>query len=122
MMTLSGGLLFLLAPTLMRIFTASQEVILLGALVLRMVAVSEPFYGVSIITAGMMQGAGHTLIPFIFDVSCMWIVRIGGTFLCVVRLGLGLQAAWGCMIAHNMTLFLLLGIHFLRGKWNPLQK
>lgn len=122
LMTASGSLLFALAPTLMGIFSAEAEVIALGAAVLRMVAVSEPFFGVSIITEGMMQGAGHTLIPFIFGVCSMWIVRIGGTCLCVGRLGLGLQAAWGCMIAHNMTLFVLLGIHYLRGRWNPLNK
>ena len=69
-----------------------------------------------------MQGAGHTMIPFIFGVCSMWVVRIGGTFLFVSRLGFGLQAAWGCMIAHNMTLFLLLGIHYLRGRWNPLNR
>ncbi|MDE5754613.1 MAG: MATE family efflux transporter, partial [Oscillospiraceae bacterium] len=42
----SGGLLFLFAPDLMRIFSKDAQVILLGTTVLRMVAVSEPFYGV----------------------------------------------------------------------------
>lgn len=50
LMIFSGGALFLLAPGLMRIFSASEEVISLGSIVLRMVAVSEPFYGFSIIT------------------------------------------------------------------------
>ena len=59
------------------------EVIRLGATVLRMVALSEPFYGVSIVTEGMLQGAGKTSMPFFFNLICMWGVRIGGTLLCI---------------------------------------
>ncbi|MBO4392587.1 MAG: MATE family efflux transporter, partial [Clostridia bacterium] len=56
LMIISGALLFIFAPDMMRIFSKSDEVILLGSTVLRMVAVSEPFYGFSIIVEGMMQG------------------------------------------------------------------
>lgn len=121
MMIVSGTLLFLFAPSMMGLFSSESAVILLGTTVLRMVAVSEPFYGVSIISEGMMQGVGHTVIPFVYGLCSMWLIRIGGTFVTVRLLGMGLTAAWACMIAHNMTLFVLLGIHYLRGKWNPLR-
>lgn len=49
----------------------------------------------------------------------MWCVRIVGTYLCTQVWGMGLTAAWGCMIAHNLTLFVLFGISYLRGKWMP---
>ena len=120
MMILSGGLLFAFAPEMMRLFSNSEEVILLGAIVLRMVACSEPFYGVSIVFEGMMQGVGRTVRPFVYNVSGMWGVRIVGTFLCTQVLGMTLVSAWGCMIAHNMLLFVLFTVHYLRGKWNPL--
>ena len=120
MMIVSGGLLFAFAPNMMGLFSKSAEVILLGALVLRMVAVSEPFYGVSIIIEGMMLGVGRTMTPFVFNIAGMWGVRIVGTFLCTQVFGLGLEAAWACMIAHNMLLFVLYTIHHIRGKWNPL--
>ncbi|MBR2942926.1 MAG: MATE family efflux transporter, partial [Clostridia bacterium] len=107
LMILSGGALFVMAPGLMRIFSRSAEVIALGAAVLRMVALSEPFYGFSIIIEGMMQGVGKTREPFIFNVAGMWLVRIVGTFICTRLLGMGLIAAWGCMIAHNLLLFVL---------------
>ena len=121
MMAVSGTLLFLFAPGMMGLFTIDAAVIALGATVLRMVAVSEPFYGVAIILEGMLQGVGDTVTPFIFNIMGMWGVRILGTFLCTRLLGLGLVAAWGCMIAHNLLLFLLLAIHYRRGRWNPLQ-
>ena len=120
MMILSGGLLFLFAPDMMKLFSSHPEVILLGATVLRMVAVSEPFYGVSIIIEGILQGVGRTMTPFVFNILGMWGVRIAGTFICISLLGMGLVSAWACMIAHNLLLFVLFVIHYKRGKWNPL--
>lgn len=122
LMILSGTLLFLFAPNMMSIFSRDPEVISLGATVLRMVAVSEPFYGVSIIIEGMMQGMGNTVRPFVFSISGMWGVRIVGAFLCTQILGLGLVSAWGCMIAHNLTVFVLFLITYLTGKWNPMDE
>lgn len=119
MMIFSGGLLFLFAPQLMGVFSADAAVIALGAVVLRMVAVSEPFYGVPIVIEGMMQGVGKTMTPFLFNVVGMWCVRIVGTFVCTRLLGGGLVSAWGCMIAHNLLLFALFTGHYLSGRWNP---
>lgn len=121
LMCLTGGLLFASAPQLMGIFSHSQEVISLGATVLRMVAVSEPLYGVSIIVEGMMMGVGRTRAPFLYNITGMWCVRVLGTYLCTQMLGLGLAAAWGCMIAHNLLLFALYLASYLSGRWNPLR-
>ena len=122
LMVLSGGLLFAAAPAMMGIFSKDMQVILLGSTVLRMVAVSEPFYGVSIILEGMMQGMGRTLMPFVCNIIGMWGIRIVGTFLCTKVLSYGLVSAWACMIAHNLLLFMMFVIWYLTGRWNPLEK
>lgn len=122
LMMLSGGALFLSAPALMGLFSESGEVIALGTTVLRMVALSEPCYGFSIIVEGMMQGLGNTRKPFAYNILGMWGVRIVGTFICTTFLGGGLVAAWGCMIAHNLLLFALFLLCYLRGNWNPMEK
>ena len=122
LMVLSGGALFVSAPALVGIFSDSTEVIALGTTVLRMVALSEPCYGFSIIIEGMMQGMGNTRKPFVYNIAGMWGVRIAGTFVCTVFLGGGLVAAWGCMIAHNLLLFALFLRCYLSGKWNPMEK
>ena len=120
LMCVTGGALFLSAPLLMGLFSNSEMVITLGTRILRMVAVSEPLYGVSIIVEGMMMGVGRTRTPFVYNIIGMWCIRIVGTFICIRVLGLGLVAAWGCMIAHNVLLFALYLISFARGTWNPL--
>ena len=117
MMLVSGALLFAFAPQMVRLFSRDLTVIALGSTVLRMVALSEPFYGVSIVIEGMLQGAGKTAAPFAFNLAGMWGVRIVGTFLCTRLLGLGLVSAWGCMIGHNMLLFALFLLYYLRGSW-----
>lgn len=121
LMILSGGALFAAAPALVHIFSSSEEVIALGSTVLRMVALSEPFYGFSIIIEGMMQGVGKTKLPFVFNIIGMWMIRIVGTFICTQMMGYGLVSAWGCMIAHNMFLFVMFMICYIRGAWNPLK-
>lgn len=122
LMLISGGMLFWLAPGMVRLFSKDVQVIWLGTVVLRMVALSEPFYGVSIIIEGMLQGMGKTVFPLCTNLLGMWAVRIVGTYLCTKVLGMGLVAAWGCMIGHNLLLFVIYGVYYLSGKWNPLEE
>lgn len=117
LMFLSGGLLFLFAPGMMQLFSKDAQVIALGATVLRMVALSEPFYGISIIIEGMMNGMGKTTITLLCNIAGMWAIRILGTFLCTQLLGMGLISAWSCMILHNMALFVMLLLYYLSGRW-----
>ena len=119
LMIVSGGLLFAFAPQLMCLFSRDATVIALGAVVLRMVSVSEPFYGVSIVLEGVMQGLGKTVAPFVYNLLGMWCIRIAGTYICTQVLGFGLISAWGCMIGHNMLLFGLFTVHYVTGRWNP---
>ena len=121
LMILSGGLLFMTAPGLVGLFSDNEEVIGLGVTVLRMVAVSEPFYGFFIIIEGLMHGVGKTKEPFIYSIIGMWGVRIVGTFICTRILGMGLVASWACMILHNLFLFVMFLIAYIRGTWNPLR-
>ena len=122
LMVLSGGLLYIFAPGMMTLFTKDQQVILLGTVVLRMVAVTEPFYGVSIIIEGMMQGMGKTMTPFAFNIAGMWGIRIVGTFICTQLLSMDLVSAWACMIAHNLMLFAAFVYLCVSGKYMPKEK
>ena len=121
LMILSGAALFVSAPALVGLSSNDLDVIALGGTVLRMVAVSEPLYGFSIIVEGMMMGVGKTRQPFVYNIIGMWTVRIVGTFICTQLLHMGLVSAWACMIAHNTLVFVLYLIAYLRGTWNPLK-
>ena len=120
LMAVSGGTLFLLAHRIMALFTPDAEVIRLGTTVLRMVAVSEPIYGIAVVLEGIFMGVGDTKYTLVCNIFGMWGVRVLGTVILVRGMGYGLTAAWGAMIAHNVVLCLLFVIHYRSGKWNPL--
>ena len=69
---------------------------------------------------GLMMGVGKTRPPFVYNITGMWCIRIVGTLICTRFLGMGLISAWACMIAHNMLLFVLYLLTYLKGSWNPL--
>ena len=111
-MTMTGGLLFLLSRQMMQLFTPDADVIALGASALRIVALSEPVFGISIILEGIFNGAGDTRLPFLYSLIGMWGIRILGTFLCVHVFHLGLNAVWLCMVGDNVCRGILLALRF----------
>jgi len=121
-MFVSGAILFFGAEAMMGFFTESEEIIEVGAKVLRMVALSEPAYGIAIIIEGILHGVGDTMFTFIAGTAGMWGVRILGTYIFGILAGYDLVAAWACMIAHNLVLCVLLIIRYKSGRWNPLLK
>lgn len=122
LMVVSGSLLFVFAPNLVSLFSHDSAVISLGTTVLRMVALSEPFYGISIVIEGMMQGMGKTKMPFVTNLVGMWGVRILGTFILTQICSYGLISAWACMILHNLVLFAVFLVYYLSGKYIPKKK
>lgn len=122
LMAVSGSLLFVFAPNLVSLFSRDSAVISLGTTVLRMVALSEPFYGISIVIEGMMQGMGKTKMPFVTNLVGMWGVRILGTFILTQICSYGLISAWACMILHNLLLFAVFLVYYLSGKYIPKKK
>lgn len=118
LMTILSILLFIFPSTVMGFFTKDPEVIAGGAVILRIVAVSEPLFAVSIIMEGIFNGIGDVKAPFIISVLSMWMIRILFTYLCVIHLGLGLNAVWICMVADNVIRCILLLIRFFRRNWD----
>ena len=117
MMAVTGGALFCMPRFMMSLFTPDPAVIALGVPVLKIVALSEPIYGMAIILEGAFNGVGDTKAPFVISLMCMWGIRILFTFICVKALGLGLNWVWLCMVADNVSRGLLLGARYIRGRW-----
>lgn len=112
-MIINGTMLFMFAYPLMSVFTNSVNVALLGSNMLKLVAFSEPFFGLMIVIEGIFYGIGKTKSIFITETFSMWFVRIAATFVCVKVLHLSLTAVWICMIADNICKALLLLTDYL---------
>ena len=109
-MVINGVILFLIADPLMSVFTNSARVVELGARMLRMVAFSEPFFGLMICMQGLFYGMGRTKNVFYIEAFSMWGIRILFTFLTVKVWQLGLTEVWYCMIADNIVKAVLLAL------------
>ncbi len=107
-MTISGIILYLTSGMLMRVFTNSEPVILYGASILKLVAFSEPFFGLKIAQEGICFGLGRTKRVFFIETFCMWGIRIVFTCIVINVLHLGIREVWLCMIADNVAEALLL--------------
>lgn len=107
MMCISGVLLYLVSYPLMCLFTPVPVVAELGAEMLKLVAFSEPFFGLMVVLEGIYYGMGRTRYAFLAETGSMWGIRILFTFLCVTAWKLDLRAVWYCMIADNVCKALL---------------
>lgn len=112
MMVFSGVILYFASYGLMCLFTPSKEAARIGAEMLKLVAFTEPFFGLMIIMEGIFYGLGRPKYTFYVETISMWGVRILMTFICVRILHMGLREVWYCMIADNVckAVFLTLPI------------
>lgn len=103
---LSGGaagiILFVCATPLAGIFSPDPDVIELAADMLRIVAVSEPLFGLSIVLSGVLRGAGNTRLPFLVVLSGMWGVRVILTPVLLFYAHMELAGVWVAMVADLM--------------------
>lgn len=121
-MIINGILLYVFAHPLMSVFTNSNNVISLGADMLKLVAFSEPFFGLMIVLEGIEYGLGRTKMVFYIEAFSMWCIRILATFICVKLLKLDLYAVWICMIADNVCKAVLLFISLVKKRKGELYK
>lgn len=110
MMFASGVVLYFVSYPLMCLFTPVERVASLGASMLKLVAFSEPFFGLMIVLEGIFYGMGRTRYAFLVETGSMWGIRILFTFLCVKVWQFDLRAVWYCMIADNVCKAVLFSI------------
>ena len=94
-MGVTGAVMMLICPLVFRMLTPDAEVRTLAAQVLRIGLLAEPLYGVSIVAAGALRGAGDTLVPSLMNLASIWGVRLGLAL--VLTLRFGLRGMWTAM-------------------------
>ncbi len=116
MMTFTGIMLFIFARPIMAIFTPDAEVIRQGAQVLKLIAVSEPLFGLMIVSEGIYYGLGKTKITLVVETIGSWGIRILFTVICVKVLHTTLFEVWICMFADNAFRALAMATPLFLGK------
>lgn len=112
-----GLIFFFLSEQLIGIFNNDPEVIIHGALALRIVAFSQPFFASAMVLSGALRGAGDTVWPLRIALIGMWAIRLSLAVIFVKFLGLGLMGAWLAMGADLAIRGTMCFIRFNSGKW-----
>ena len=116
MMTFTGILLFLFARPIMAIFTPVEEVQALGAQVLKLIAFSEPIFGLMIVSEGICYGLGDTKFPFVMETIGAWGIRILFTVIGLKFFNISLFGVWICMLLDNSFRALSMAIPLFSGR------
>lgn len=114
-MTLTGVVMFLIAPWMFSLLTPDPAIRELGVRVLRIEAFAEPLFAASIVATGAMRGAGDTAAPSVLTLVSMWGVRI--TLMTVLAPRFGLPGVWFAMCFELCVRGALFLVRLLRGKW-----
>lgn len=116
-MSVMGLIIFLFAKPLMTLFINDSETQILGAALLRICALQQPFSSLSIIVPGALRGAGDTVTPFVISLFSMWGVRILLAYIFSTYLGLGIYGIWFAMLLDLTVRGILMLLRFLAGSW-----
>ncbi|MBU0927137.1 MAG: MATE family efflux transporter [Spirochaetes bacterium] len=115
--TAMGLGMFAFRRELILLFTSDPEIVALGAGVMLIVALIQPFQSSFQIYAGALRGAGDSLYPAISLAIGILGIRPALSYVFVHVLSLGLFGAWLALIADQFARFVLILARFKSGKW-----
>jgi len=115
--TMMGAVMFLFRKELMTLFTADPDIIALGAGIMILTALIQPFQSSFQIYAGALRGAGDSLYPAISMGVGILFIRPLLSFLCIQWLGWGLFGAWIALFVDQIVRFCMIRLRFNTGKW-----
>jgi len=110
-------LMYLLAPAMISLFTPDAQVIRLGAMALRIVALAEPLFGLSIVATSLLRSAGETTAPLIVSILCMMGIRVPLAMVFCRIFNWGLAGAWVAMDIDLILRGSLMVWRYASGKW-----
>ena len=111
-MTVTGILMYFLAPLMMLSLSPDPAVQALGTKVLRIEVFAEPMYAASIVASGALRGAGDTMIPSILNFISLWFVRIPLSW--ILAKPFGLTGVWIAMCLELICRGILMMIRLLK--------
>jgi len=114
-MSALGALMFAFAPGIMALLSPDTDVITLGAKCLRIEALAEPFFAMSIVGYGCCVGAGDTLVPSGINLVGMWLIRIGLALILIPRFGL--QGYWVAMATELTVKGIIFALRIRGNRW-----
>jgi multidrug resistance protein, MATE family len=112
-MSVMAALVFIFAPQVLRLFTSDPAVIAAGTGGLRVMALTQPFWGVLFVQAGALRGVGNTAFPLKVTGIGIWL-SVGLAWLLLASVGGGLSAVWAAFLVVAPAIAWLMWREFRR--------
>jgi Na+-driven multidrug efflux pump len=110
-----------LAPELVRFFTQDVVVLEHGIRALRIIASGFIFYGVAMVIAQALNGAGDTKAPTRFNLVCFWVFQIPLAYFLARGLAWGPAGAVAAVPLSQALFAVVAWRYFKRGAWQRVQ-
>lgn len=116
------GLVFFFFPyLLLRAFTSDPEVIRLGSLFLKIVAVMQIPLAITMVLSGSLKGAGDTRYLVLVTLAGMWVVRLPVAFILAMVLHMGIAFIWGVMVVDWVVRMAVVLARYRSERWQEIR-
>lgn len=112
---------FLFGRQIVELYSDEAEVIETGTVILRYVALLQPFQAMQFILAGALRGAGDTKATAVISFITILLVRPITAIVLINVGGLGLSGAWIALMADQILRSLLIFLRYRTGNWKYLK-
>ena len=110
--------LFFGSRNIISLFTPDLEVIEMGSILIKILAIIQIPQVIAMVYSGALKGAGDTKSPFLIALISMWGVRILGVVVTVRFLGLGINAVCVSMCCDNVVRCILFHLRYKKTNWS----
>lgn len=112
-----GGVFILFSYQLASLYTEDLAVATSAAIILKIMALSQPGQSTQLSVAGVLRGAGDTMYPLYASIFGIWIFRVVVAYVFVSIFHWGLIGAWAALVLDQYTRAAVVYFRYRSGKW-----
>ena len=117
-LTVLGGIVFLIAPYLTAFFVPNDSAVIAeGAVFLRTMALAWGFMGVQFALTGVLRASGNMIVTMVLTLVSTWVIQFPLAYILSKHTDLGAHGIWWAFPVTNVLITLItLGI-YAKGDW-----
>jgi len=112
-----AAFVYLFRVQLVRVFASSPEVVEESVRFLETILVGLPFFAIFMAGNSAGRGSGHTLVPTLIGMARLWLIRVVGSYVLAIQLGMGSLGVWLAIMASNIVGGSLMLAWIAKGGW-----
>lgn len=99
------------------LYTRDEEIIQHATVLLKIIALVQPFQASQLIVAGGLRGAGDTVWPLVSALVGVLVIRVGLAYLLVYVFDMALIGAWIAIFVDQFIRWIFVFARYKTGKW-----